>query len=262
VPQGAQYIPSVATRPNPYLGAGFFWYTEGNNSYNSLQIDLSRRLSHGLEFRANYTWSKNLDINSALTGAQSSNQAQMALNRNDVRLDWGPSALNAAHQVSLSARYELPFGCQLNAIMTLLSGFPVTPQIGSNRSGDGDTRNPDRPSLNPAFSGAVKEGSPNQWFNPGAFILPAAGTYGNAGRGILSGPGLANLDLSLFKDLALSERLKLQIRSEFFNSLNHANFGTPNAIVFSNGAASSTAGLITSTATTSRQIQFGMKLMF
>jgi hypothetical protein len=262
VAQGAQYIPSVATRPNPYLGAGFFWYTEGNSSYNSLQLDLSRRLSHGLEFRANYTWSKNLDINSALTGAQASNQAQMVLNRNDVHLDWGPSALNAAQQVSLSGRYELPFGLQFNAIVTLLSGFPMTPQVGSNRSGDGDTRNPDRPSLNPAFSGSIVEGSPNQWFNPNAFLLPAAGTYGNAGRGILLGPGLADVDLSLFKDVAIRERLKLQVRAEFFNALNHPNFGTPNAIVFSSGVPSSTAGLITSTATTSRQIQFGMKLMF
>jgi hypothetical protein len=234
-----------------------------------MQIDVTRRISHGLEFRTNYTWSKSLDMNSALTGAQANNQAQMILNRNDLRLDWGPSALNAAHQASLSARYELPFGkgrltggWQVNAITTLLSGFPVTPQIGSNRSGDGDTRNPDRPSFNPAFSGSIIEGSPNQWFNPGAFVLPAAGTYGNAGRGILTGPGLANLDLSLFKNIPVTEKLHLQIRAEFFNALNHANFGTPNAIVFSNGIASSTAGLITSTATTSRQIQFGMKLSF
>jgi len=281
VAQGAEYIPVSPTRPNPYLSGGFFWFTEGNSSYNSLQIDLTRRFSHGLEFRTNYTWSKNLDMNSALTGAQANNQAQMVLNRNDPRRDWGPSALNAAHQASLSARYELPFGkgkaflgsvsgaadklvsgWQLNAITTLLSGFPVTPQIGSNRSGDGDTRNPDRPSLNPSFTGSVKLGTPNQWFNPAAFILPTPGTFGNAGRGILTGPGLANLDLSLFKNLALTERLHLQIRTEFFNALNHPNFGTPNAIVFANGVPSSTVGLITSTATTSRQIQFGMKLTF
>ena len=269
VAPGAQYIPVSATRPNQYLGAGFFWFTEGSSSYNSLQIDLTHRLARGLEFRANYTWSKNLDVNSALTGAQANNQAQMVLDRNNVRRDWGPSALNAAHQASLSARYELPFrhgrltgGWQLNGILTLLSGFPITPQIGSNRSGDGDTRNPDRPSMNPAFTGSVVEGSPNQWFNPNAFLLPAAGTYGNAGRGILLGPGLANLDLSLFKNVTLTERLHLQIRAEFFNALNHANFGTPNAIVFSNGIPSSTAGLITSTATTSRQIQFGLKLTF
>jgi hypothetical protein len=71
VPQGAQYIPGPhAKLPNPELGAGFFWYTEGNSSYNALQVDVSHRFSHGLQFRANYTWSKDLDMNSALTGAQ------------------------------------------------------------------------------------------------------------------------------------------------------------------------------------------------
>jgi hypothetical protein len=269
VAQGGTYIP-VGGRPNPYLSGGFFWYTEGNSSYNALQTDVTRRLSHGLEFRANYTWSKNLDINSALTGAQASNEAQMVLNRNNLRADWGPSALSPEHQASLSADYELPFGrgnrwlggWQLNGIVSLLSGFPLTPQIGSNRSGDGDTRNPDRPSINAAFSGPVTTGNPNRWFNPNAFVLPAAGTYGNLGRGTLSGPGLEEVDLSLFKNIALAERMRLQIRSEFFNALNHANFGTPNPIVFSSGQISSTAGLITNTATTSRQIQFGMKLTF
>ena len=269
VPQGVNYIP-VGARPNPYLSGGFFWYAEGNSSYNALQTEVRRRFSHNFEFRANYTWSKNLDINSALTGAQASNEAQMVLNRNSLQSDWGPSALNVEHQVSLSARYELPFGrgnkllsgWQLNGITTLLSGFPITPQIGSNRSGDGDTRNPDRPSLNTAFSGPIVEGNPNQWFNPNAFVLPAAGTYGNLGRGVLTGPSLADLDLSLFKNIPLADRVNLQIRSEFFNALNHANFGTPNAIVFSGTQASSTAGLITSTATTSRQIQFSMKLTF
>jgi hypothetical protein len=153
-------------------------------------------------------------------------------------------------------------GWQFNTIVTLLSGFPFTPQIGSNRSGDGDTRNPDRPSLNPAFSGPVVLGNPNRWFNPDAFVLPIAGTYGNLGRGVYSGPGLADVDASLFKSTAINERTNLQFRAEFFNVLNHANFGTPNATVFSNGAISPSAGLITSTATTSRQIQFGLKLIF
>jgi Carboxypeptidase regulatory-like domain/TonB-dependent Receptor Plug Domain len=269
VPNGAQFIP-VAGRPNPYLGAGFFWYTEGNSSYNALQIDLKKRLSHGLQFRANYTWSKDLDMNSGLTGAQSNNQAQMILDRNDPGRDWGPSALNAAHQASLSGSYSLPFfrknrfagGWQLNAIATLLSGFPFTPQAGQNRSGDGDTRNPDRPSLNPAFTGPVILGSPTEWFNPNAFVLPAAGTYGNLGRGTFYGPGLADLDTSLFKTFRVMERASLQFRAEFFNALNHVNFGTPNATVFSGTTYSPSAGIITSTATTSRQIQFGLKLVF
>jgi hypothetical protein len=280
VPKAQQYIP-VTTRPNPYLGAGFFWYTEGNSSYNALQIDVTRRLTHGLQFRGNYTWSKNLDMNSGLTGAQAQNQAQMILNRNDLRQDWGPSALNVASQASISALYALPFGkgqhwmgdargfagaliggWQLNGIETLLSGFPFTPQIGSNRSGDGDTRNPDRPSLNPAFSGPVILGSPNGWFNPNAFVLPTAGTYGDLGRGVYRGPGLAELDMSLFKTTRITERTNLQFRAEVFNVLNHANFDTPNATVFSGTSYNPSAGLITATATSSRQIQFGLKLFF
>ena len=279
VAQGAQYIP-VGARPNPFLSGGFFWYTEGNSSYHSLAVEVTRRLSRGLQFRANYTWSKNLDMNSGLTGAQSNNQAQMILDRNDLHRDWGPSALNVTHQASISAHYDLPFGhgkrsglgnglgngpiggWQLNGIATLLSGFPFTPQIGSNRSGDGDTRNPDRPSLNPSFAGPVLVQQQTQWFNPNAFLLPAAGTYGNLGRGTYNGPGLANLDLSLLKDTAVSERVNLQFRAEFFNALNKTNLGTPNAIVFAGGAISGSAGLITSTTTTSRQIQFGLKLIF
>jgi hypothetical protein len=285
--QGAQYIPGPGTkRPNPFLSAGFFWLTEGNSSYNALEVDVSHRLSRGLEFRGNYTWSKNLDINSGLTGAQANNQAQMVLDRNDLRRDWGPSALNATSQSSVSATYDLPFGhsqrwlndvarvegklvsgWQLNGIGTFLSGFPFTPLIGSNRSGDGDTRNPDRPSLSASFTGPIVTGNPNQWFNPKAFIAPAPGTYGNLGRGTLTGPGLADVDLSLFKNTSITEKANLQFRAEIFNILNRSNYGPPNTTVFSitpgaPPAISPSAGAISTTATFPRQIQLGLKLIF
>ncbi len=284
VPQGTLYVPvqtapagctACSGRPNPYLAAGFFWLTEGNSSYNALQVDFTRRLSKGLQFRGNYTWSKNLDMNSGLTIAQAQNQPQMILNRNNLPLDWGPAALNVTHQSSMSITYDLPFarnaagmrgklldGWQINGIATLLSGFPFTPLLGSNRSGDGNTRNPDRPNLNPAFTGPVILGTQSQWFNPAAFLVPTVGTYGNLGRGTYNGPGLAEVDMSVFKNTSLSERLKLQFRAEFFNLLNRANLGTPNATVFSGTNISATAGLITTLATTPRQIQFGLKLIF
>ncbi len=281
VTQGSRYIPVAPARPNPNLSAGFFWFTEGNSSYNALQVDLTRRLSQGLQFRADYTWSKNLDLNSGLTGAQAQNQAQMILDRNDLRRDWGPSALNPTSQSSLSTTYELPFGqgrrwlnnagglagkllsgWQVNGIVALLTGFPFTPQLGSNRSADGNTRNPDRPSLNPSFTGPVVLGQQARWYNPAAFVQPAAGTFGNLGRGVYSGPGLAEVDLSVFKNTTLSERVNLQFRSEIFNLLNRTNLGTPNATVFSGPAVSPSAGLITTLATMPRQIQFGLKLIF
>ncbi len=280
VPQGAEYIP-IGTRPNPYLAGAFMWHSEGNSSYNSLQTEVVRRLTKGVQMRGNFTWSKNLDVNSALTGAQSNNQAQMVMNRNDLHRDWGPSALNPKFQSSVSGRWEIPVGrgrqflsgltpmqdkvlggWQLNGILTMLSGFPFTPQIGANRSGDGDTRNPDRPSLNPAFTGNVIKGRQTQWYDPNAFILPTVGTWGNLGRGVYMGPTLKTLDMSMFKNVAITERVSAQFRAEVFNTLNHTNLASPNAVVFSGTAASSSAGLITSTVTQARQIQLGLKLIF
>ena len=284
VPQGTRYIPLLPTppapassaRPNPYLGAGFFWYAAGNSSYNALQFEVNRRLSQRLQFRANYTWAKSLDMNSALTIAQAQNQPQMVYDRTDLRRDWGPSALTPTSQATISGHYDLPFGStsakgiaklasgwQLNGITSLLSGFPFTPQVGSNRSGDGNTRNPDRPNPNPAFTGPILLKKQTQWFDPGAFVLPTTGTFGSVGRGTLRGPGLANLDLSLLKNTSLTERVGLQFRAEFFNALNHVNLGAPNATVFaSTGAVSPSAGLITTLATDSRRIQFGLKLTY
>jgi hypothetical protein len=110
----------------------------------------------------------------------------------------------------------------------------------------------------------VVPGGPNLFFDPNAFVLPSAGTYGNTGRNVLTGPGLATTDLSFAKNTAVSDKLRVQFRAEFFNIFNRANFGTPNAVVFTSATVtpSPTAGIITSTSTTSRQIQFGLKLLW
>ncbi len=279
---GTLYIP-VGTRPNPNLSNGFFWYTEGTSSYNALQVDVTKRFTRQLQFRANYTWSKSLDVNSAPTLAQSDNEPQMVLDRFDLRKDWGPSALNVAHAAHFMATYELPFGrgqhwlanasgvqdklvsgWAFNTVTTLLSGFPLTPQVGSNISGDGDTRNPDRPTLNPSFTGPITVGNGTDWFNPAAFQSPQAGTYGTAaapiiGRGSLIGPGFVNMDVSLNKDTKLTEKVAMQFRTECFNVLNHTNFGIPNLLL-----SSSTAGQITTLNANQggREIQFGLKVIY
>src|SRR5262249_12552116 len=147
--------------------------------------------------------------------------------------------------------YELPFGSArkflakqrgfsqgliggwtLSGVETVQSGLPFTPQLGFNPTNNGDSRNPIRPSWNPAFHGPKISDGTNQYFNPNAFVLPPAGTYGNIGRDVLYGPGLATTDLSLAKNSPISEKLRLQFRAEFFNLFNRANFGSPNAVVF------------------------------
>jgi hypothetical protein len=127
-----------------------------------------------------------------------------------------------------------------------------------------DTRNPVRPFINPDFHGQTILGKPSQWFNPAAFLAPPAnsGFYGNLGRDTLIGPGLATWDFGGHKDTILHEGLTLQFRGELFNLLNRANFNTPNLITFTPSGVSGTAGAITSTSTTSRQVQFALKLLW
>ena len=137
----------------------------------------------------------------------------------------GPAANAAAKQ--------LVDGWSLSGIATLQSGFPLSPQLGYNPTGNGDTRNPVRPNRVAGFSGPLYAKTVQQWFNPAAFSAPYPGTFGNAGRDTLTGPGLSELDLSLAKSTTIHERLRAQFRAEFFNVLNHSNFTTPNAVVYS-----------------------------
>jgi hypothetical protein len=140
----------------------------------------------------------------------------------------------------------------------------MTPQLSYNPSNGGDTRNPVRPFANPDFHGPIKLGKPGQWFNPAAFLAPPAnsGFWGNLGRDTLVGPGLATWDFSTFKDTRIHEHMTAEFRAELFNLLNRANFNTPNLIVFTPAGVSGTAGAITSTSTTSRQVQFALKLLW
>ena len=233
--------------------------------------------------RGVYTWSKALDDGDSLNATAAANAPGLVMNPFNLHADWGLATFDVRNVGVINGSYELPLGrgkafvngfggwrdalasgWTLNSIVTLQDGFPFTPQLSFNPSNNGDTRNPVRPSLNPAFNGKVILGSPNQYFNPNAFIVPPNGTYGNLGRDAFIGPGLATLDFSLLKDTKITEKLGLQFRAEFFNALNRANFNTPNLIVFTSatGAPSPAAGVITSTSTTSRQIQFGLKLIW
>lgn len=283
VPAGSYYIPSGTPLANPALAAAWAWFSEGDSSYNALEADLTHRLSHGLMLRGTYTWSKALDDGDSLNATAAGNAPGLVSNPAHIGSDWGPATYDVRNVGVISEVYELPFGRNghffsgagratnaliggwtANSIVTLQSGFPFTPQLSYNPSNNGDTKNPVRPFANPDFHGNPIVGKVTEWFNPAAFLAPPSGSgfYGNLGRDSLSGPGVTEWDYSMFKDTTLHERMKLQLRAEFFNILNHSNFNTPNLVVFTPSGVSPTAGVITSTSTTSRQLQFAAKLLW
>ena len=245
------------------------------------KLDVRRRFGHGLSLRGVYTLSKALDDGDSLNQTTAGNAPGLVSNPYNLAADKGLATYDVRNVAVINALYELPFGrgkwiangwdgwgnglvsgWSVASVVTLQGGFPFTPQLSYNPTNSGDTRNPVRPFVNPDFTGKVITGNPSQWFNPAAFLQPPnnSGFYGNLGRDTFTGPGLATWDFSVLKDTRIRERLSLQFRAEIFNLLNRANFNTPNLIVFTPSGVSGTAGAITSTSTTSRQVQFGLKL--
>jgi len=277
---------SIACYPNPFQNKSNSQMFEGTMSYNSFNISVIKRASRGLTFKTNYTYAKTLDLNSGGSSNASTNQPKAILNPFNLGLSRGISAFSLQHAFNANFGYQLPFGqgqrfgsaatgwvntliggWQWNGILNITSGFPFTPQIGANVSGTGDTDNPDVPNWNPNFTGPVILGvegfkKTGHYFDPGAFSLPLSGTFGNVSRGSLTGPPLTMIDTSFFKRIRITEQLNLQFRAEAFNLLNHANFAEPGQVIFTGSAYSSSAGVITSTASTSRQLQFALKLLF
>jgi len=289
VPAGAYFTPTGTPKANPAIANTWTWFSEGVSSYHALQVDLRRRFSHGLLLRGVYTFAKTLDDGDSLNQTTAGNAPGLVSNPLNLASDKGLATFDIRHVGVINVLYALPFGrgqrfaqdyqgfanaavsgWSVSSIVTAQAGFPFTPQLSYNPSNSGDTRNPVRPFLNPNFSGPVILGKPNQWFNPNAFIAPPAtsGFYGNVGRDTYIGPGLATWDFSLLKDSKIRERLNLQFRAEIFNLLDRANFNTPNLIVFTPPTTSNpsglsgTAGAITSTTTSSRQVQLALKLLW
>jgi len=283
IPGGSFYIPAGTPKANPSLANTWTWFSRGDSNYNALQVDANHRFSNDFALRGVYTWSKALDNGDSLNATTAGNAPGLVSNPYDLNADYGRATYDVRHIGVVSAVYNLPFGhgkefanslsgfanwavsgWAVNSIVTVQSGFPITPQLSYNPSNTGDTRNPVRPFVNPEFHGPIILGKPTQWFDPNAFLAPPAnsGFWGNLGRDTLSGPGLGTWDFSTLKDNRIRERLSAEFRVEIFNLLNRANFNTPNLIVFTPAGVSGTAGAITSTSTTSRQVQFALKLLW
>jgi hypothetical protein len=267
LPPGLPFVP----RPDFRFDDIDLLESRANSNYNALQARFQQRLSRGFTALASYTWSKSID--DASNFFSSTGDPNFPQNSYNVAAERGRSNFDVRHRLSVSYSYALPLGKGLqgwtstllsgwetNGIVTLQSGRPFTVALLSEIDNSGTGRSilgfgaNDRPNLvgNPELSSRT----PERWFNTGAFAFPAPGTFGNAGRNILDGPGFQNVNASLVKNTALSERFNLQFRAEAFNLFNHPNFNLPD-----NFFPSPSFGRVSS-ARDPRHIQFGLKLLF
>jgi hypothetical protein len=259
---------------NPRINPNFAQLVQGTSAadswYDSLQVNAVHRFGRNFQIQAAYTWSHSIDTASATSGLETGGGTQS--NPYCFCQDRGDSAFDIRSAFRLNGVYVLPFkgngfvrGWQLSGVLSATTGLPLNVWDGFDRVGT--VAGSPRPNFNAAFTGNVIEGSPTQWFNPAAFSLQTVGTFGNLGRDALRNPGLFDTDFALMKETRIpkvSEQFAIQFRAEFFNIFNHVNFtGLSNVAAFTGtGALNPTSGAFLSTATTSRQIQFGLKLNF
>ncbi len=290
-------------RLNPNFGTIQYFSAEGNSSYNSLQFQVVKRLTHGFQFQSAYTWSHLIDDRNGTAGIDAGTNGGYGVSPLTPRMDRGNGDYDQRHVYHFNAIWNLPKfrddnglvakavnGWWMSGILSVLSGVPINPTLGSNRSrslnggGGGGLDRPDIVSgrtaqnitqgvstgngIDPCPTAGQQLGTPTLFFDPCAFTIPAAGFLGTAGRNSISGPGYTDLDFSLVKDTHITSReaTLLQFRAEVFNVLNHPNFSLPSASVYSATAnvetPLTTAGTISTTNGTSRQIQFALKFVF
>ena len=257
-PAGAGAI--QARRPYPIFGAITYNGQDNSTIYHALQAKLEKRVSGGLWYLVSYTWSKSLNVgNTPAVGG-------------DYAYERAVSSFDIPQNLTASVGYELPVGkgkkvlasgnrfangvvggWQVQGIVVLRSGRPFTPTISRDvaNTGIGGQR-PVR-----LGSGELSSPSISQWFDKTAFLLPNAYTWGNSGANILREDRFKNLDLSLFKQFRINERSQVQFRAEAFNLTNSPSFSAPGTNI-----DTASGGVVTSTISTPRNIQFGLKLNF
>lgn len=253
--------------PGVYGTEGISLDNSYTSSYHSMQLEVKKRTSKGLQITSSYSLSKSLDIRSSVS------LGGCLGNPHDIRSNRGRSDWDRRHAFVLSGVWAPPVyqkqtgkegkflgGWNLSAITSIQSGEPVTPTTGQNTALDGNLCGVDgtRPDLVgiPQKSHDSKADYVSNYFNRDAFALPQAGSYGSAGRGLFSGPGIFNMELAVSKDIFLRENHRFQLRVELFNALNHANFENPVAVM-----THATYGTITSVRA-GRSVQLGLKYLW
>jgi hypothetical protein len=265
-------------------GVGSILRSTGDANYQSFQTKLTRALSHGFAYNLAYTWSQTRAFSSC--GDFSTICIQ---NLYDTRLDYALAELDVPNVFTGSATWALPFGngkrwatsgvsaaifggWQVNTILARRSGTVINPTNGAN----GDTANAGGGAQRVNINGNPESGAPHklgEWWNADVFSLPANGTYGNSEINSLRGPGFWSDDFSVFRDIPLTERFKLQFRFESFDFFNHPNLGNPNGSfagfqetggvkTFNNGFGTITSSVPTSGPGANRTNQLALKVLF
>lgn len=273
---GSKFFPTTSVRRNPNFAGSWWRTTNGRSFYDGLRLKVTKRFSGDTLFGASYSLGKSVDDGSTDVG-QTDLQANASLPQDpdDPLSSRGPSDFDVRHNLSAHFSAVVPWGrnapgvlgsvlggWQVNGITSLSSGAPFTVLVGFDNARTRSRANSQHPNLVTGYSSNPILGGPEQYFDPLAFSLPAAGTFGNVGRNTLRGPGLVVLDMSLVKHVAMGSRRHVELRVEGFNILNRANFGRPNAVVFDAAGRVGSAGRITNTVTPGRQVQLGLKLVF
>jgi hypothetical protein len=262
--------PGSINSRRPFQGWAAITKTERSQSstFHSLQAKFERRFSAGMTFISSYTWSHSLD-----DGGPVGNGGGNIQDNYNMFAEKGNSPYDVRHRLVNSYSYQLPVGSnkhffanapgtvsrlisgwQVAGITTFSTGIAFTPNVAIDNANVGNAFV--RPNRIKDGMLARSQRTPNRWFDPTAFVIPPAGSFGNAGRGILHGPGANSWDITLMKNTAIGEKRNLQFRAEFFNAFNHPNFYIPVLEVTSPAFGS------LNRAVDGRQMQFGLKLYY
>ena len=270
------------TRQDPNAGVLRSDWWDGDSYYHALQAMINKRMSHGFQAQGSYTWSKCTDTGSAASrGDQFLNGITSPLFF-DKSHRKGLCDFNISHIFTLNSLWDVPGpktgfasailgNWEIGTIVNTSTGVPFTVTISGDPLGlksDDPLGYPNRVNA-PGCDTPVNPGNPLQYIKVSCFAMPTPSTLlGNSGRNIAVGPGLFDMDFSFYKNIPvrrISEIFRIQFRTEFFNVLNHTNFAPPpspnNTAVFGEtGALLTSAGKITSTQTSSRQVQLGVRV--
>lgn len=287
---GTPFFAAGLLRPNRAYSAIELKSSDGNSWYKALIVDVRKTWGLGFEVQSSYTWSRSEDTTQNSTFFSDSTTATTSAMPEFIPgYNKGLSDFHAEHNWVATFIWHLPQagalpavadallnGWQVSGIVRMRSGNPLTAFLQTNRSRSlwspslGPGTGPDRPSYAPGRgpSDAVT-GDPARWFDPTAFVLPPAGTFGNVGRNDLVGPDLKTMDVAFTRQIPwtkLGSSGRIDLRVEVFNLFNRVNFGPPSLVAFAGSADNesplSSFGQIRTTVTSARQVQLGARIVF